>query len=454
MIHIDTIVAQVTAPGKSAVAILRISGSQAGQVAIKILGQIPKSRFANYSKFLGKNKSTLDKGISLWFPSPYSLTGEDVLELQGHGSPLIIDSLMKRILSIKNVRIAKPGEFSERAFLNGKIDLIQAESIDDLINSETTSSMRASLNSLQGDFSFYIKELIKILISLRTHIEASIDFSEEGNYDNLIDLVNLKIKELINKFKKVKIMALQGSLLREEKKIVIAGLPNAGKSSLLNALSRCDRAIVTDVPGTTRDVLYERINISGHLLEIIDTAGLRHTDDEVEKIGIEKAWKKIKESDHVLFVIDKTLISNEKHQKMICQEFLKNISNNIEVTFILNKNDLVSSSFDSKKIGKFTYISISTRTGKNIDLLRHHLIKKEINESRESTFIARRRHVTQLNLAFSEVLKSNNIWKKFKNIELLAESLNLTHKLLGEITGEFTSDDLLDHIFSNFCIGK
>ncbi|QCO70605.1 tRNA uridine-5-carboxymethylaminomethyl(34) synthesis GTPase MnmE [Buchnera aphidicola] len=453
MIYNETIIAQVTCPGKSAVGIIRISGVQAKIVAIEILGKMPSARFATYSDFLDKEGKALDKGISLWFPAPCSFTGEDVLELQGHGSPVIIDLLMKRILSIKNIRMAKPGEFSERAFLNGKMDLIQAESIDDLINSETELSIRASLNSLQGNFSFFITELINSIIKLRINIESSIDFSEEEININIKNIVDVKFRKIHNKFAKLKNIILDGSLLREGKKIVIAGLPNAGKSSLLNILSHSDRAIVTDVPGTTRDLLYEHISINGIVFELIDTAGLRNTNNKVENIGIIRAWEAIRKSDHVLFVIDKTL--SKRKRKKICDEFRKNISNDsIPVTFILNKNDLVKDEFGIKNIDGLSFISLSAHTGQGVDILREHIAKIEKNINKESVFIARRRHVKQLDLAYNEFLFAENNWKISENIELLAESLNSMNRFLGEITGRFTSEDLLKDIFSSFCIGK
>ena len=452
MIYNETIVAQVTCPGKSAVGILRISGSQSKVAALEILGKIPQARFATYSKFLDKHANILDKGISLWFPAPFSLTGEDVLELQGHGSPLIMDLLIKRILSINNIRMAKPGEFSERAFLNGKIDLIQAEAIDDLINSETESSIRASLNSLQGHFSIYIQELVNLLIEFRINIESSIDFTEEDIDINLQDLIHVKFIELHNKFIKIKKISEKGSLLREGKKIVIAGPPNAGKSSLLNILSYSDRAIVTNIPGTTRDVLYENININGISCQLIDTAGLRDTDNEVERIGIMRAWEEIKKSDHVLFVIDKTM--DKCKQKKICDEFIKNTSDNVRVTFILNKNDLVKSQSVIEKVGNLSFINISAHTGEGIDELMKYIIKIEKNTDQESLFIARRRHISRIDLAYNEFLIAEKNWRLSKNVELLAESMNIINRFLGEITGQFTSNDLLKRIFSSFCIGK
>lgn len=457
MIQNETIIAQITCPGKSSVGILRISGIHANEVAFKVLGKIPKPRFATYSKFFGENKKVLDEGISLWFPAPFSFTGEDVLELQGHGNPFIMDLLIKRILCIKNIRIriAQPGEFCQRAFLNGKIDLIQAEAIDDLINSETELVARASLNSLNGDFSFYIQKIKKILIDFRTSIETSIDFSEEEIDFDFDNLVISNFKKLNNNFLKIKSLSLEGSLIRETKKIAIVGPPNVGKSSLLNVLSCCDRAIVTKIPGTTRDFLYEYVNIDGISCQIIDTAGLRSTEDKIEKIGIKRSWKIIKESDHILYVMDKTI--GLQNQKKLSIQFMKKISsyNNIqEVTFVLNKNDLVKDWNGIKKIENLLFISVSALTGEGIDILKKYLSNREIKKRKKSLFVARRRHIHQIDLSYSEFLKARENWLKYKNIELLAESLNIINKFLGEITGEFTSSDLLKRIFSTFCIGK
>lgn len=452
MNYAETIIAQVTCPGKSSVAILRTSGSQSGKIAKEVLGKIPFARFATYSKFLDQNKQILDRGIALWFPAPCSLTGEDVLELQGHGNPIVMDLLVKRILFIKNVRIAKPGEFSERGFLNGKIDLIQAEAIDDLINSETELSVRASLNSLQGDFSNSIRTLMDIIIKFRVNIESHIDFSEEDIQTDLKHVIYETFKELESEFIKIKMTAIEGSLLREAKKIVIAGLPNSGKSSLLNILSGSNRAIVTSIPGTTRDLIHEDVSISGISFKLIDTAGLRDTNNTVEKIGIFRAWDAINQSDHVLFVIDKTI--NKLEQKKIYHEFINKIPDHIKVTVVLNKNDLVKDSYYIKEVDNIPLINISAHTGEGIDMLREHIIKNAINQKKESVFIARRRHIHQIELAFNELLYAKSNWMLYGNIELLAESLSIINNFLGEIIGRFTSDDLLKNIFSTFCIGK
>ncbi|QFQ32766.1 tRNA uridine-5-carboxymethylaminomethyl(34) synthesis GTPase MnmE [Buchnera aphidicola (Aphis fabae)] len=455
MIQNDTIVAQVTHPGKSAVGILRISGINAKEVAIEILGKTPNPRFATYTKFLNKNKEILDHGISLWFPAPFSFTGEDILELQCHGSPFIIDLLIKRILFIKNTRLAKPGEFCERAFLNGKIDLVQAEAIDDLINSETESMVKASLNSLQGNFSRDINNLVEILTQFRVDIESSIDFPEEEINFNFDDIVSNNLNQLKNQFLKIKKIISDTSIIRETKKIIIVGPPNAGKSSLLNMLSSSNRAIVTNIPGTTRDLLYEQININGFLCEIIDTAGFHNTQDEIEKIGINRAWETLKTCDHILFVIDKTI--NPKNQKKISNDFIKKMNfynNSIQITFVLNKNDLLKDDFGIKKIEDCYFISISALTGQGVNILKKHLVKSEKNKVKEGLFLARRRHLHQIDLSYHEFLKANKNWLKYKNIEFLAESLSLMNKLIGEITGSFSSNDLLNRIFSTFCIGK
>ncbi|WP_425619676.1 tRNA uridine-5-carboxymethylaminomethyl(34) synthesis GTPase MnmE [Buchnera aphidicola] len=453
MIYNETIIAQATCPGKSSVGILRISGIQSKNVAIALLGRIPIPRFATYSKFLDANFNALDTGIALWFPAPYSFTGEDVLELQGHGSPLIMDLLIKRILSIKNVRLAKPGEFSQRAFLNDKLDLIQAESIDDLINAETKSAIHASLHSLQGHFSSFINELINLIIKFRVYIESNIDFSDEDINLDIKEIINIKFCELDNQFLKIKKIITEGNLLREGKKIIIAGPPNVGKSSLLNLLSSSDRAIVTNIPGTTRDLLYEHISINGITCELIDTAGLRDTNNLVENIGITRAWEEIKKSDHILFILDATMQLSD-YKKIYNQYIRKFFNLNIPITYILNKSDLVKNQSSMTNIEGLQFINLSAKTGLGIEVLRQNIITTEAHENRESIFIARRRHVHQIDLSYNEFLAAKKQWKLFKNIECLADSLNIINRFLGEITGKYTSADLLNSIFSNFCIGK
>ncbi|QNS01774.1 MAG: tRNA uridine-5-carboxymethylaminomethyl(34) synthesis GTPase MnmE [Buchnera aphidicola (Pentalonia nigronervosa)] len=452
MSYTETIVSQVTCPGKSAVGILRISGPHSNRVAIQVLGKIPLARFATYSKFFDKNHKILDWGISLWFPAPFSFTGEDVLELQGHGSPLIMDLLVKSILSIDNVRLANPGEFSERAFLNGKINLLQAEAIDDLIHAETELSVRASLNSLQGNFFLYIKELMNILVDIRITIESNIDFSEDDIYSDFEDIINKKFQALRIKFMEIKNVVVKNTVLREEKRIVIAGLPNSGKSSLLNILSCSERAIVTSIPGTTRDIICEHININGIIYKLIDTAGLRDTTDSIEKIGITRAWQAVKSADHILFLIDNTL--SKIKQEEIYNQFLKDCPKNVKITFVLNKNDLTKDDYDIRKIRSWYFVRISAQTGRGIDMLCQHIACSEKNKMRAGVFFARRRHIHQIDLALNAFEDAQKTWNLHKNVELLANSLNTMNKFLGEITGHVTSKELLNRIFSKFCIGK
>nr|MBP8173637.1 tRNA uridine-5-carboxymethylaminomethyl(34) synthesis GTPase MnmE [Aeromonadaceae bacterium] len=302
----DTIVAQATAPGRGGVGILRVSGPDCEAVAMAVLGKVPRLRYAEYLPFLDEQGQVLDQGIALLFKGPNSFTGEDVLELQGHGGPVVLDMLLRRILLLPGIRTARPGEFSERAFLNDKLDLAQAEAIADLIEATSEQAARSALHSLQGDFSRRINELVEALIRLRIYVEAAIDFPEE-EIDFLSDgKVAGDLYAVIERLAQVQQEARQGALLREGMKVVIAGRPNAGKSSLLNALAGRESAIVTEIAGTTRDVLREHIHIDGMPLHIIDTAGLRHTEDAVEKIGIERAWAEIAQADRVLFLVDGT----------------------------------------------------------------------------------------------------------------------------------------------------
>ena len=337
--NLDTIVAQATPPGRGGVGIIRISGNQVKEVAQAVLGKLPKPRYAEYLPFLDENGQVIDQGIALFFPNPHSFTGEDVLELQGHGGPIILDLLIKRILSIPATRIARPGEFSERAFLNDKVDLAQAEAIADLIDASSEQAAKSAMSSLQGVFSNKINELVNLLINLRIFVEAAIDFPEE-EIDFLSDgKIETQLKDVIKQLNDVRSEAKQGSLLREGMKVVIAGRPNAGKSSLLNALSGRDSAIVTDIAGTTRDVLREHIHIDGMPLHIIDTAGLRDAYDEVERIGIERAWLEIEQADRVLLMVDGTT-TTEINPEKLWPEFMQRLPSHIPVTVIRNKADL------------------------------------------------------------------------------------------------------------------
>ena len=450
----DTIVAQATPPGRGGVGILRVSGPKAQDVAKAVLGILPKPRYAHYLPFLASDGTTLDEGIALFFPNPHSFTGEDVLELQGHGGPVILDLLLKRILDIPGVRIARPGEFSERAFLNDKLDLAQAEAIADLIDASSEQAAKSALSSLQGVFSKKINTLVEALIHLRIFTEAAIDFPEE-EIDFLSDgKIAAELEQVIQRLNEVRQEAKQGSLLREGMKVVIAGRPNAGKSSLLNALAGRDAAIVTDIAGTTRDVLREHIHIDGMPLHIIDTAGLREASDEVERIGIERAWQEIDQADRVLFMVDSTT-TNETNPEKLWPEFIERLPKNMPVTVIRNKADLTGEPLGYSEQDGYCLIQLSARTGEGITLLRDHL--KQVmgfTSSTEGGFLARRRHLQALEKAAEHLNNGQYQLTTFHAGELLAEELRLAQEAISEITGEFTSDDLLGRIFSSFCIGK
>ncbi|MFP1743875.1 tRNA uridine-5-carboxymethylaminomethyl(34) synthesis GTPase MnmE [Lonsdalea quercina] len=454
MSHTDTIVAQATPPGRGGVGILRISGSAASAVAQAVLGKLPRPRYADYLPFMDADGSVLDQGIALWFPNPNSFTGEDVLELQGHGGPVILDLLLKRILTLPGVRIARPGEFSERAFLNDKLDLAQAEAIADLIDASSEQAARSAVNSLQGVFSSRIHQLVEALTHLRIYVEAAIDFPDE-EIDFLSDgKIEAQLNAVIADLNGVRAEARQGSLLREGMKVVIAGRPNAGKSSLLNALAGREAAIVTDIAGTTRDVLREHIHIDGMPLHIIDTAGLRDANDEVERIGIERAWQEIEQADRVLFMVDGTT-TEASEPAALWPEFMARLPKTLPITVVRNKADITGETLGIEDVSTHSLIRLSARTGEGVDLLRNHLKESMgFTSSTESGFLARRRHLQALERAAEHLEQGRDQLVSAYAGELLAEELRLSQQALSEITGEFTSDDLLGRIFSSFCIGK
>ena len=451
---ITTIVAQATAPGLGGVGIIRVSGPQAQNVAKIILGKLPAFRKAEYLPFNSLNKVTLDQGIAILFKAPFSFTGEDVLELQGHGGPVVIDMIIKEILKIKGIRSARPGEFSERAFMNDKLDLAQAEAIADLIEATSEQAAKSALNSLKGEFSNKIHTLVESLINLRIYVEASIDFPEE-EVDFLNDgKIESSLNTIITNLDLVQNQAKQGSILREGMKVVIAGRPNAGKSSLLNQLVGEERAIVTSIAGTTRDVMREHINIDGMPLHIIDTAGLREGADEVEQIGIERAWNEIKTADRVLFMLDATT-TDATDPALIWPDFINRLPKNIGISVIRNKADLTGEKIDMVNDKENHVFSISAKTGSGLIELKEHLKRiMGYQANSEGGFMARRRHLEAIDNAQEHLLEGRVQLLEYKAGELLAEELRLTQEYLSEITGEFTSDDLLGKIFSSFCIGK
>lgn len=450
----QTIVAQATPPGRGGVGIVRISGPLAKQIAKEVTGAELKPRYAHYLPFKAQSGKVIDEGIALFFPNPHSFTGEDVVELQGHGGPVVMDILIKRILEIDGVKMAKPGEFSERAFLNDKLDLTQAEAIADLIDASSEQAAKSALRSLQGEFSDKIHALVELIIHLRMYVEAAIDFPEE-EIDFLADgKVTTDLNEIIAQLADIQKQAQQGTIIREGMKVVIAGRPNAGKSSLLNSLSGKDSAIVTKVAGTTRDVLKEHIHIDGMPLHIIDTAGLRETTDEVEMIGIERAWDEINQADRILFMVDSTT-TDATNPKDIWPDFVDKLPQNIGMTVIRNKADITKEELGLCGISQPPLIRLSAKTGEGVESLRTHL-KDCMGYTGESEggFMARRRHLEALDLAMEHLVMGKEQLEAYMAGEILAEELRITQETLNEITGEFSPDDLLGKIFSSFCIGK
>ncbi|GKT11491.1 MAG: tRNA modification GTPase [Thiomicrorhabdus sp.] len=449
--NIDTITAIATAPGRGGVGIVRVSGNKVPEIAKAILGKLPKPRYAVYGPFLGEKAQVLDQGIALYFPNPNSFTGEDVLELQGHGGPVVLQWLLNRVVEL-GARLAEPGEFSKQAFMNDKIDLAQAEAISDLIEASSDQAARSALCSLQGDFSREINALVEETIRLRIYVEAAIDFPEE-EIDFLSDgKVAADLQVILDRLHQVFAAAKQGSLLREGMSVVILGRPNAGKSSLLNALSGRESAIVTDIAGTTRDIVKEEINVDGMPLHILDTAGVREATDQVEQIGIERAWKALDSADRVLVMLQAGEAIHAEDQII-----LDRLPEDIPVTVIRNKIDLIDHQpmVEIDAGSNRTVIWLSAKQQLGLDLLRSHL-KTEMGfaQTEEGVFMARKRHLDALELALSWVISGQQQLEGFAAGELLAEDLRLAQDALSEITGRFTSDDLLGRIFTSFCIGK
>ncbi len=454
MLTNETIIAQATPPGRGGVGIIRVSGPKTELVAQTILDKLPAVRKADYLSFLDEDKQTIDQGIAILFKAPHSFTGEDVLELQGHGGPVIMDMLMRRILKIEGIRMARPGEFSERAFLNDKMDLTQAEAIADLIDATSEQAAKSAMHSLQGEFSKKINQLTESLIHLRIYVEASIDFPEE-EVDFLADgKIATALYSIMDNLSAVQQQAKQGSIIREGMKVVIAGRPNAGKSSLLNALAGKESAIVTEIAGTTRDVLREHIHIDGMPLHIIDTAGLRDSSDRVEQIGIERAWEEIESADQVLFMLDGTTTDATDPHK-IWPDFMDRLPASIGLTVIRNKADLTGEALTATEAQGHPVFKISAKENLGLTELKAHLKQcMGYQGSTEGGFIARRRHLEAIARAEEHLQIGKEQLEVYMAGELLAEELRLAQEQLSEITGEFTSDDLLGRIFTSFCIGK
>ncbi len=446
-----TICAQTTPPGSGGVGIIRLSGPQALSIGQQLSRNQGQARHAHYGPFFDGQGQQIDAGISIYFPGPDSFTGEDVFEFQGHGGQVVMDMLLRELATLGAV-LARPGEFSERAFVNDKLDLAQAESIADLINASSEQAARNALRSLQGDFSRQVEALVEQLIHLRLYVEAAIDFPEEeidfladGKVANLLHEVSQQLAQVLQ-------VAQQGSLLQEGMQVVIAGAPNAGKSSLLNALAGQDRAIVTDIAGTTRDILKETIHIDGLPLHIIDTAGLRESPDQVEQIGIERALKAIADADQILLLQD----AQEKDTPaQLWQRLMPEQAMPAHITWVRNKIDLTGEQPCVSSGDAITCLQISAKQGLGMDKMRQYL--KDCvgyNSTLEGGFSARRRHLDALQRAQAYLQTGADQLAYSAAGELLAEDLRQAQECLSEITGQFTSDDLLGRIFSSFCIGK
>ena len=438
----ETIVAAATPPGTGGVAIVRISGSNVEEIARAALGSLPEPRTATYKNFRNGAGEKVDAGLALYFPAPASFTGESVLELHGHGGPMVVSLLVEAIVGL-GARRAEPGEFSKRAFLNGKLDLAQTEAIADLINSGTAQAARAALRSLSGAFSKSVAALAEMLIRLRMHVEAAIDFPEE-EIDFLDDEQLLRrLDECAVAFQALTEAAVQGRVLRDGFQVVIVGKPNAGKSSLLNLLSGQDAAIVTEVAGTTRDILREQIDIDGLAVELVDTAGLRENPDRIEAEGLRRARKALRNADAVLWIQDAT----EPEQEVLDEE----LPEGVPVTVVRNKVDL---SGETPGVVDGT-VYLSAKNGAGIDALRARIRELAGYENiGEGAFTARKRHLDALMRAAEHFSVGQAALQEARAGELLAEELRLSQQALGEITGAVSSDELLGKIFSEFCIGK
>ncbi len=443
----DTIAAVATPPGRGGIGVVRISGPAARAIAEKLLGKLPVPRHAAFARFRDAGGNPIDEGLALYFPAPHSYTGEDVLELHGHGGPVVLDMLLQRTLAL-GARPARAGEFTERAFLNDKLDLAQAEAVADLIDAGSQAAARAALRSLEGDFSNQVRALTERLIQLRMHVEAAIDFPEE-EIDFLADeKIGNRVAALDADLKQLLAMAQQGQLLHDGMVLVLAGRPNAGKSSLLNALAQRDAAIVSDIPGTTRDVLREYIQLDGLPLHIVDTAGLRPARDVIEAEGVRRAKAELERADRVLLIVDDTQPASGD------VELFQQLPPGLAHTVVRNKIDLTGRTPGIRQQDGVTEVLLSAKTGNGLELLRQHL--KEcvgFHPVAEGSFSARRRHLDAIQRAQAHLVTAHG-HAQARAGELLAEELRQAQQALGEITGEFTADDLLGRIFASFCIGK
>lgn len=448
----DTIVAVATAPGRGGVGVVRISGVALDALLPVLCDRPIESRRAVHCRFLEQDGSAIDEGIALYFRAPASFTGEDVIELQGHGGPVVMDMLVRRVMAL-GARLARPGEFSERAFLNGKLDLVQAEAVADLIAADTEAAARGAMRSLQGEFSKRVESLTDALVSLRVQVESVLDFPDEdvGEAENTGPLI-ARLDSLLAAFEALHASVQQGVVLQEGIRVAIAGPPNAGKSRLLNALSGQETAIVTEVAGTTRDVLRETIQLGGVPIHIVDTAGLRDSDDLIEAEGMRRARVEIKRADCVLLVVDSQRDRGKEARELITEEFAV-CAQDGRLTLVLNKADLSGLSAGERS-GPVPIQVVSAATGAGLDALRAHLIARaKGNGGSAAEFSGRRRHLSALDAAAAHIARAK-LNAQRQGPELLAEELRQAQRELGAISGVFTTEDLLGEIFSTFCIGK
>ena len=444
----ETIAAIATAAGRGGVGIVRISGRNLAEFARQLCGSLPSPRMAALTSFRAADQSPIDSGLILYFPAPHSFTGEDVIELHGHGGPIVLNLLLRRCLDL-GARLAEPGEFTRRAYLNGKIDLTQAEAVADLIDAASAAAARSAARSLQGEFSREIDELLDALTRLQALTEATLDFP--GEEIDFLESANAfgQLEELQNHLDAVFDRARQGRLLQEGLHVVIVGQPNVGKSSLLNCLVGDELAIVTPIAGTTRDIVSGTLHIEGIPLHIIDTAGLRDTDDEVERIGIDRAWREINRADAIILLVDSRFGVSESDRKILAR-----LPQQPAHLIIHNKIDLVEKRdcrAERQENGNSVSLFLSAKTGEGVELLRRELLRIAGWHPAENVFIARERHLQALTQTREHLAQA---CRQLPQLELFAEELRLAQRALASITGAFTTDDLLGKIFSQFCIGK
>ncbi|TCV92866.1 tRNA modification GTPase trmE [Luteibacter rhizovicinus] len=444
--HDDTIAAIATGAGAAGVGVVRVSGPAVPFIAATLLGREPRPRHAHFAAFRDASAELVDRGLLLFFPGPASYTGEHTLELQGHGSAVLLDALLRRVIEL-GARLARPGEFTERAFLNGKLDLAQAEAVADLVAARSEAGARAALRSMEGVFSAKVDDLLADLVALRVHVEAAIDFPEE-EIDFLADpAIENQLTSLRVRLADLLVEARRGVRLNDGIAVAIVGRPNAGKSSLMNALAGSERAIVTDIPGTTRDVLRESVAIDGVSFELADTAGLRESDDIVEQEGVRRARAQLERCDVALLVTEASHADNDL-------TFFANLPDSAERIVVVNKIDIAGGNAHTEQRDGATWLWLSAKSGNGLDALRSTLKTLATAGAGEGAFSARRRHVVALEHVAAHLVRTATVLDETRSGELAAEELRHAQQELGEITGTYTSDDLLGAIFSSFCIGK